>query len=103
MTKIARDSQGRVIQALRLGPTTVTGYTAVSAAAAVANNSNDARTFQLVATTACHIKIGPAPVATINDAFLPAEVILFIEMGPKDDIAFIRNTVDGTAFLTEGI
>lgn len=107
MTILARDARGRAIQALRLGPTIVTEFSGVSAPAIVANNSNDTRTFQLVATAPCHIKIGPGtPVVTINDAYLPAEVILFVEMGPKDNIAYIKNIavdLDGTAYLTEGL
>lgn len=107
MTRIATDARGRPVQALRLGPTIVTEFSDTSVDVAVANNSNDTRIFQLVATAPCHIKIGPGtPVVTINDAYLPAEVLLFIEMGPKDNIAYIKNIaadLDGTAYLTEGL
>lgn len=106
MTRIATDARGRPVQALRLGPTIVTEFSGDSVAAAVANNSNDTRIFQLVATAPLHFVIAPTPVATINDVYLPAEVILFIEMGPKDNIAYIKNIaadLDGTAYLTEGL
>ena len=107
MTRLATDARGRPVQALRLGDTIVTEFSDSSVDAAVANNGNDTRIFQLVATSPVHIKIGPGtPVATVNDALLPGEVILFIEMGPKDNIAYIKNIaadLDGTAYLTEGL
>lgn len=106
MTLLARDARGRPVQALRLGDTTVTEFSDVSVPAIVANNGNDPRIFQFSATAPCHIKIGPGtPVATLNDAYVPMEVILFLEFGPKDNIAYIKNIeadLDGTAYLTEG-
>jgi hypothetical protein len=80
--------------------TQTVSYTASSAKTSTAVSSG-IHAVRLVATTSCHYAIGDDPTATTSDAFLPAEVIEYISIGEGEKVAFIRDSADGTAFVTE--
>lgn len=101
MAKLGRDRAGNVIQAIRPGTTTVQVFGDTSALISIAAPGSNPRMFRVVATAACHIAVGVSPVATVNDMYLPAEVVEFIWLVPKDNIAVIQNLIDGTLFVTE--
>lgn len=104
MTKLATDSDGHAIPAIR--PGTVQTVSVSSASAAV-SNFFAARTtiIRIVSTTDCHYVVNDSPTATTSDTFLPANAVEFVRVNGGDSgdkIAFIRNASDGTAYITEG-
>lgn len=59
---------------------------------------------RLVATAACHVKIGnPTATATASDPYLPANTPWFIEVAPGQKIAAIQNAAAGVLHVTEMI
>lgn len=57
---------------------------------------------RVVATVACHIAFGDAPVATAGDAYVPANTRPeFIGVTPGTKIAAIQDTAAGKLYITE--
>ena len=53
---------------------------------------------RIVSTTNCHINLGAT--AASNSAYLPANVVEFIGIGGSTTVNVIRNSADGTLFVT---
>ena len=75
-------------------------YTASSAATTNAVGSQ-IYAVRLVSTSDSHYALGESPTATTSDPYLPADTIEIISIKPGQKVAFIRNTADGTAYVTE--
>jgi hypothetical protein len=56
----------------------------------------------LCSTTDCHIAVGSAPVATVNDTLLPAKTFLKIACLKTDIVSVIQDAGGGTLFITPG-
>jgi hypothetical protein len=56
----------------------------------------------LCSTTDCHIAVGSAPVATVNDTLLPAKTFLKIACLSTDKVSVIQDAAGGTLFITPG-
>jgi len=56
---------------------------------------------RLVATTDCHIAFGVSPTATTSDMYLAADREEIFKIKPGQKVAAIRNTADGTLYVTE--
>lgn len=83
----------------RLGATQTVAVGAASAASTAFTPGTFA--VRVVATTACHIKFNGTPVATTNDAYLPANWVAEYTVAPGEKLAVIQNTAAGTLYITE--
>ena len=54
----------------------------------------------LFSTTNCHIAIADAPVATSSSAYLPAGVYLRVTCATTNKVSVIRDTADGSLYIT---
>jgi hypothetical protein len=73
-------------------------------AASVASAAFGPQTYaiRVIATAACHIAFGAAPVATANDAYVaPSVRPEFIGVTPGSKIAAIEDTAAGKLYITE--
>ncbi|AWK90165.1 hypothetical protein [Azospirillum thermophilum] len=61
----------------------------------------DTTVIRLVATSACFLAFGPAPVATAGDHYLPAGVPEYFRVVPGMAVAVVRAGTDGTLHLSE--
>ena len=84
----------------RLGATQTVAVGAASAANTTAFGAGT-RAVRVVSTTACHIKFENTPVATTNDAYLPANWVAEYTVSPGEKIAVIQNTAAGNLYVTE--
>jgi hypothetical protein len=76
--------------------------TVAAASAAITNaTGTQTRYVRLATTTDCYYTTGTAPTATTSDVLLPAGTVEVIALRPSQKIAFIRNTADGVATVTE--
>lgn len=59
---------------------------------------------RLVATSACYVKFGTAPVATTSDMYLPADTPEYfaVKEGASWKVAVIQASAGGTLNVTEG-
>jgi len=80
--------------------TQTAAFTASSAAItnAVGSQVNKVR---LLATQNCHIAFGASPTATTSDFYLPSGVVEYFTIKPGQKVAAIRNSADGTLYVTE--
>lgn len=77
---------------------------AVAAASAAVTNAFASTTeaIRVAVTTNCYIKFGAAPVATTSDHLIPAGTVEFFKLpAGATKVAFIRDTADGSATVTE--
>lgn len=93
---------GRQTLASHYYPST-TQTVAYTAASAATTNAVGSQTYavRLVATSDCHYALGAAPTATTSDPYLPSDTVEIISIHPGQKVAVIRNTGDGTAYVTE--
>jgi hypothetical protein len=56
---------------------------------------------RIVSTAGCHVAFGPNPTATTNGMYLAPDVPEYFRVGSGTKVAVIRNTVDGSLFITE--
>lgn len=82
------------------------GYQAVSFTASSARTSagvgEQTRQVVLYADQDCHIAYGDSAVtATTSDFFLPASVVMFLQIRPGQYVAAIRSSADGTLHVSE--
>ncbi|WP_448207511.1 hypothetical protein [Azospirillum sp. sgz302134] len=56
---------------------------------------------RVVATSACFLAFGPAPVATAGDHYLPAGAPEYFRVVPGTAVAVVRAGTDGTLYLSE--
>ncbi len=92
-------TEGHVAQCMGLGTVQTISVAASSAAgSAVASTT---RIVRLYSTTNCHVRFGSAPTAVTTDTFLPAGVPEYFGINPGEIIAVIRNSADGTLYITE--
>lgn len=73
-------------------------------AASVASAAFGPQTYaiRVVATAACHIAFGPAPVATASDALIAPNLRgEFIGVTPGEKLAVIEDTAAGKLYITE--
>jgi len=98
MTILAQDGRGLAVQVTSPGVTQTVSVTGVSAAVA---NAVVTKIIRVVCTSDCHYRIGAAPTATTSDPFLPANVVEYVGINSGQKIAFIQNSANGTAFVTE--
>jgi len=74
----------------------------VTASVAVTNAVGaQTRVVRLKATTDLHIAFAVSPTATTSDPLLNAGETEYIDITPGQKIAAIRNSADGTLFITE--
>lgn len=73
------------------------------AASAQTTNAFDGgiHAIRIIADQDVHYVIGANPVATADDALLPAAEIEYVGCAPGEKIAFIQNSAAGTAWVTE--
>lgn len=100
MTILAQDGRGFTAQVIRPGVTQTVSVTGVSAAVANAVTSRT-KIIRVVCTSDCHYRIGATPTATTSDPFLPANVVEYVGINSGQKIAFIQNSANGTAYVTE--
>lgn len=60
------------------------------------------RIVRLVSTTNCHFVVAADPTATTDDAYLPANVPLFIQVEPGHEIAAIKAAGASAGVLSIG-
>ena len=73
-----------------------------AASAASAAFQTQTRQIRVVATSACRIVIGDgAPVATATSAYLPANIVEYIQVTPGQRIAAIQESAGGKLSATE--
>jgi hypothetical protein len=73
---------------------------AASAASAVFGEQT--RQIRVSATAACRIRVGDGtPIAAATDAYLPANVVEYIQVTPGQKIAAIQETSSGKLSVTE--
>lgn len=91
---------GETVQAGRLS--TVQKVSVAAASAATTNAFGASTTLVRVATTTdCYITFAVTPVATTSMTLLPAGSVDYFMVEPGEKAAFIRNTADGVATVTE--
>lgn len=96
-TILAEDHYGNPIQVLGIEDVqTVT----VNASSVQSTAISDKTVVRLVSTTACHIVMGPNPTANTSCTLLPANSPEYFKVEDEDKIAVIRNTEDGTLFVS---
>lgn len=76
---------------------------AVATASAATTNAVAATTevIRVAVNTDCYMLFGTAPTATTSSHFLPAGTVELFQITPGHKVAFIRNTADGVATVTE--
>lgn len=76
---------------------------AVAAASAAITNAVASTTevIRVAVNTDCYMKIAASPTATTSDHFLPAGTVEYFQITPGHKVAFIRNTADGVATVSE--
>lgn len=88
------------VPALKVVRNQIAAFTASSAA--ITNAVGDGVTIvRLVATAACHIKVGVTPVATSSDMLLPANTVQYLAISPGLKVAAIQNSAGGNLHVTE--
>ena len=99
-SELYQDTKGYPIQgALRLDVAQKITVTATTA-----RNSTDFthKILRIYSTEDSFIKLGDSTVeATANDHFLPKEVVDFISVGDHTRLAAIRDSADGTLYISE--
>lgn len=91
---------GTAIQAAK--PGTVQKVSVASASAATTNAFGASTSLVRVAvSTDCYVVFAASPTATTSDTFLPAGSVEYFLVEPGEKAAFIRNTADGVATVTE--
>tara|TARA_R110000868_G_scaffold87034_4_gene243654 strand:+ start:4034 stop:4363 length:330 start_codon:yes stop_codon:yes gene_type:complete len=99
-SRTALSHNGEAIQAGKLG--TVQKVAVATASAAVTNAFATSTSLVRVAvSTDCYIVFATTPTATTSDTFLPAGSVEYFLVEPSTKAAFIRNTADGVATVTE--
>ena len=95
-----KSNGGGVIQA---GKISTVQKVSVAAASAATTNAFGADTtlIRVAVTTDCYIEIATTPVATTSMTLLPAGSVDYFMVEPGQKAAFIRNTADGVATVTE--
>lgn len=82
------------------GGTQSVSFTAASAATTNAIG-NQTRRVSLFADQDCHVRFDGTPVAVTTDFFLPASVQIMLAIRPGQKVAAIRNSADGTLYVSE--
>lgn len=59
------------------------------------------RAIRVCSRTNCHYAVGDNPVATVNDSYLPADLVEYLSVREGEKIAFIQDSEGGTAYITE--
>jgi hypothetical protein len=73
------------------------------AAASTTAFADDTTVVRIISTKDCHyVGSWMAANATGDDTLLPAGVVEYINVTKGSTISIIRDTADGTAFVTEG-
>lgn len=91
---------GTAIQAGKIG---AVQKVSVAAASAATTNAFAATTclVRVAVSTDCYITFATVPVATTSMTFLPAGSVEYFLVEPSTKAAFIRNSADGVATVTE--
>ena len=86
--KLGEDVQGRSVPVANwpANRKQTLSFTATAASSAFKSGT---RFIRIVASTAFHYNVGDAPLATTNDALLPANTVEIIGVSPSDKIAAI--------------
>ena len=56
---------------------------------------------RVVATSACYIRIGSSPTATVSDPYLPANVVEYFTINPGEQVSAIQVSAGGSLSVTE--
>lgn len=101
MTIVTLDDNGNPVPAFRYGATHKVAFTA-GAAGTIANGVDERCKLVLVwADVDCHIAIGAAPAATVNDKPLTAKVDTPVALTPGHKVSAIGQSAAGTLYVTE--
>lgn len=71
-------------------------------AASAATAALDASVVRVVSTVDCYLAFGSAPTATNSSMFLPANTVEYFAFTPGGKIAVLRDSADGSLFVTTG-
>jgi hypothetical protein len=85
----------------RNSTTQAVAFTGTAAASATAFGSQT-RQIRVVANSACHYVIAGTPVATVTDAFLPANWVEYLTVNPGEKISAIQAATGGLVTGTAG-
>lgn len=58
---------------------------------------------RVVATTDCHVSFGADPAADATSLYLPANMPEYFACSGEEKIAVIRDTADGTLYITPAL
>ena len=95
---LAKDQDGKGIQALALGDVVEIAYLVSSVQSSAVMVSTVLR---VIPTTDCYIEVGTNPTATASGSSLfPAMVAEYIKVKTTEKLAAIRKTADGTLNIT---
>lgn len=100
MTRLARSSNGQIIQAIFPDTHQKIAYTGT--AGTISNGVGlNTTLIRVVCTTAAYIAIGSSPTATANDIYMPADVPEYFAVSPGDKVSAIQASSGGTLHVTE--
>lgn len=88
-------------QSARNSTTQAVAFTGTAAASTNAFGSQT-RQIRIVANSACHYVIAGTPVATVSEAFLPANMIEYVTVNPGEKISAIQAATGGLVTATAG-
>lgn len=98
MVKLFRDPRGVPFQAAAIGSTTLNvAFTDSSVQSVVFDEEAIVR---IITTQNCHVAYGTDPTATPNNMFMTSGSPEYFVVHPGHRLAFIRNSDNGTAFIT---
>ncbi len=104
MSEMAGDT-GRppnLIPVLSLGTVQKKAYTGTAAAIDNAVGGKGRTIVWVLCTTDAHVRKGSAPTAVATDTLIPAMTLIHIWVdGGIDKLSFIRDAVNGDAYVTE--
>lgn len=91
---------GRTVPGITPGVSQVLAIGSSSAASNAVGSNTTA--VQLIATVACFISVGASPTAVANTSmYVPANIPIYIGVGPGQKIAAIQSTGAGSLYITE--
>jgi len=72
-------------------------------AAATASAQTGADVVRLLATTDCHVALGPNPAADATSLFLPANMPEYFACVGTDTVSVIQDAAAGTLYITPAV
>ena len=84
---------GRLSTTHKLDVTASSAQTAPSAA--------QTRSVRVAVNTDCYVAMGANPTAVTTNTLMPAHSIDYLQVSPGEKLAFVRDSADGDATVTE--